>query len=67
MDEQCENCRFWSAQTGRDSFGWCRRRAPVTAAIKVEADGPDSDDDRYAAWPLTYEADWCGEYERTTA
>lgn len=54
MSGTCSNCRFWvpvfqDDENGRP--GHCRRHAPELL------------DDFIAAFPLTYDYVWCGEYQ----
>lgn len=70
--EKCESCRFWQMTTPKDpeeensvAVGICRRYAPqptprLSRHIRVGkeeyADCP--------LWPLTLDAEWCGEWEQ---
>lgn len=60
----CKACAFWHsldmATTGVENDGGeCRRRAPSPAAQ------PEDDyTSPYAAWPITFAEEWCGEWER---
>lgn len=63
----CQRCAFWSPDRdslsgGARSFGRCFRRAPQPSETKEEPRG-NYPRTRWAAWPLTEDVDWCGEWE----
>ncbi len=50
----CVNCKFWVEHTfspNDKSRGYCHRNPPISNS------GP------LASWPMSYEDDWCGEFE----
>jgi len=59
-DYSCDNCRFWQ-WIGRDKeneaceYGMCRRLPPQIPTRQAMSDV-------YGLWPITREADWCGEF-----
>jgi len=58
--ETCGTCRFWAGRTGR-----CHRHAPRPSTPNELVDScecGDIWDQSLVAWPVTEEADWCGEY-----
>lgn len=56
---ECEGCRFWLKRERDTGDGYCRRRAPRAELVR----GDEEDRDYYAQWPITLEADWCGEWK----
>lgn len=60
----CESCGFWQRSNAVDGEamdgGECRRRAPVPAALPC-CENEDAGPPVFAAWPVTFEGDWCGE------
>lgn len=61
----CGNCRFWRVDNntppqqgdyGSYQVGWCYRYPPISQTPDVKS--------RY--WPLTYDGDWCGEWQFIT-
>lgn len=76
--EACDVCRFWRPQPefagGHGfEFGSCRRHSPPCPVFDHNRSNlPDVDrrnlrftePNFYAHWPLTYYADWCGEFEK---
>jgi hypothetical protein len=51
----CSNCVYWHETEEVPSYGRCKRRSPL----------PDMQTDfGGSVWPMTPEADWCGEHER---
>lgn len=75
MERCCKNCCFWvagkdqprNAKTLNPGDGECRRRAPTGGGITAYFSKPAmKEPDRMIAivypWPLSHEADWCGEY-----
>lgn len=72
--ERCDNCRFWAEKfkqrEGADSYflGKCHRLPPV-----VSSEGPETASKieelqiwMKSIWPITYESDWCGEWQPKT-
>ena len=73
MERTCSKCRFWVAagQMPRNQHaiaqdgGECRRRAPVGASFTAKFAEENVPQRMFAMvypWPITHEADWCGEY-----
>jgi hypothetical protein len=56
---RCEMCKWWDNRHGDE--GKCRRRAP-TRDVYVHAYGVHPDPAMHA-FPLTFNYDWCGEWE----
>ncbi len=55
MDARCTTCLWWEREPGRASRrGKCRRHAPTAAPDAMHVT---------AHWPVTDEADWCGEHK----
>ena len=53
----CATCKFWMNLSGEGSggTGQCRRRAPIVTGGMMS--GVET------VWPITGEAEWCGEHE----
>jgi hypothetical protein len=49
--DSCETCRFW--QKAKSNSGMCRKRAPQGSRAQAGM----------TLFPVTLDADWCGEYE----
>ena len=64
MMENCENCKFWhdpheDDTATYDNVGWCRRFPPRPFLYNVlDSVGPDN-----CHFPITGDADWCGEWK----
>lgn len=55
----CEECFYWDSSTqlrdaDPDTTGQCRKRAP---SMDTTYGSP-----QVAMWPITEDADWCGEF-----
>jgi len=64
MDECCGNCRFWKDDkddAGNSMGGECRRFPPPYPRFFNPGDG-ELDGLPWGGWPMTVEADWCGEF-----
>jgi hypothetical protein len=57
----CEKCKYWIETGGTDAglVGECHLNAPVPELIDVAS----SSKVRYAAWPVTADVNWCGQFE----
>ena len=54
--ERCETCRFWcDPEQLSDHWQECHRYPPTS-----RSDGEVRDH-----WPVTWESDWCGEWQPT--
>jgi hypothetical protein len=59
----CKDCRFWQRGFPQKAAGRCRRNPPVIVDSLVRRDDYGRDDVTDATmFPITDEADWCGEY-----
>jgi hypothetical protein len=58
----CENCKFWIETGGTDEglVGECRRNSPVPVTLDGAVDAMI----RFAAWPVTAQSQWCGDFEK---
>jgi hypothetical protein len=56
----CQNCVFWVQDPNQEKFGACRRSAPRPYVTDVSG---GNDPRRDAWWPVTYDTDWCGEWQ----
>jgi hypothetical protein len=63
-EANCGGCRYWAKKAGEKARGECRRRAPAPA------NADDANEEGWptygAAWPLTFDDDWCGEFKPKT-
>jgi hypothetical protein len=61
MDPVCEKCRYWVETGGTDAglVGECHRNAPLPALFDAASAGRI----RCAAWPVTADGNWCGQFE----
>jgi hypothetical protein len=63
----CKNCRFWrkSLNEKTPSVGECRRYAPSPRSLLLPREGPEEgvQSDLDAHWPVTWDDEWCGEFE----
>ena len=67
----CQSCKFWDQtevkiETGEDTQGECCRYPPtlLDAALYQNEAWPDS---HSGFWPVTYNTDWCGEWQEKQA
>ena len=65
----CETCEFWFFDAKKDEGfqreGVCRRRAPVAIPSELvdgAGDGIEGKQGLTAAWPRTFEEDFCGDH-----
>lgn len=68
VDSFCDNCLFWERKTqaeGLGTEGYCRRNAPrsfrITKVEYQESTHGVFGFPHIAAWPETFEWDWCGQ------
>lgn len=70
--ERCECCRFWEREEDdKIGVGDCRRYPPAMALVQTS----DCLDDEWTVrrpaynggFPITFEDDWCGEFQPTAA
>ena len=54
----CSACAHWHAEESEATVGQCRRRAPQTVVLKVDADSQLT-----SVFPTTSATDWCGDFE----
>ena len=57
---RCRQCEFWDPGTidrSKGEQGWCHHSAPIPYDLR------DDGGYRLASWPMTYAADWCGEFK----
>jgi hypothetical protein len=66
MDQSCENCRMFLADTSpRATAGWCRRFPPAPPWRKysyINTDNP-APQQRFSAHPRVTLDEWCGEWK----
>ena len=67
----CEHCVYWERLELERPFieaqdeGLCRRQAPIAIPSRSISDAGEDDggvQGLIAAWPRTFQEDWCGEY-----
>lgn len=77
ITEGCASCRFWKqldpdgdsadADGGYEvtefGTGLCRRLPPASRRTELESSLNSMDAARTAFWPVTWDEDWCGEFE----
>ena len=66
----CQSCRFWKVLNPEfhdgEPVGICRRCAPAPVQECQVTDGTDDDRawfDGTVKWPITFENEWCGQFE----
>lgn len=67
----CKTCLYWDHPTREvggyqaGEIGWCRRFPPVI--VNPEKEDRSRIDDTYdrMEWPVTFHADWCGEWKES--
>jgi hypothetical protein len=64
VTESCSACRFHVKDNAAYRIGACHRHAPsIPLVVRLQPRYSDQPD---AAWPMTRDTEWCGDYERAT-
>ena len=56
----CKDCKYWYQSDSHLELGECRLKSPVWDVTTDKGKNPHYS----AAWPYTYNIDWCGKFER---
>jgi hypothetical protein len=59
--KRCRQCKYWDCGTEnriKAEKGWCHRHAPIPTGLDF------SGDYRMVFWPMTYAAEWCGDFQK---
>lgn len=62
---QCETCVFWKRKNDISEAGRCRRYAPkpINWFVPDSGEEDDAEPTPEAVWPVTWNDDWCGEWQ----
>lgn len=65
LDPNCKTCTFrrQGQEKDGDETGECRRHAPTARTFPVR-EQRSSLQENYAQWPVVFDDDWCGEWQR---
>jgi hypothetical protein len=59
-NDGCQTCKFWNSSKGETGF--CRRYAPKPVQEILVDNTPAKLS--YANWAITFDTDWCGEWQK---